>query len=190
VCIATVVDLESGDGMRLVHLLQAAMLRLKQAVMLRLGLNAGNVYPKLAEHMGAFCARTLYNTSLLALSSTQHRWGAMCRHGLCGCTLHLQCTLAQFCITPRAKSTWYLLQHVARDTSQRHARICCRELVGHFANDEMCRITEALIFQEPYSAAEAKNKWTSPHLDSDVKALQADEDARAAAGRLQVSSTA
>lgn len=42
--------------------------------MLRLGLNAGNVYPKLAAHMGAFCARTLYNTSLLALTSTQHRW--------------------------------------------------------------------------------------------------------------------
>jgi 5-methylthioribose kinase len=43
--------------------------------MLRLGLNAGNIYPKLAQHMGAFCARTLYNTSLLALSSTQHRSG-------------------------------------------------------------------------------------------------------------------
>lgn len=65
--------------------------------------------------------------------------------------------------------------------------MCCRELVARFANDEMCRITEALIFQDPYSAAEAKNKWTAPHLDADVEALQADEDARAAAGRLQVS---
>ena len=59
--------------------------------------------------------------------------------------------------------------------------------MARFANDEMCRITEALIFQEPYSAAEVKNKWNSPHLDADVKVLQADGDARAAAGRLQVS---
>jgi len=58
--------------------------------------------------------------------------------------------------------------------------------VARFANDEMCRISETLIFQEPYYAAADKNKWTSPQLDEDVKALHADADARAAAGRLQV----
>lgn len=61
----------------------------EQAVMLRLGLNAGNIYPKLAQHMGAFCARTLYNTSLLALSSTQHR--SLGQHAVLGTAIaHLQ----------------------------------------------------------------------------------------------------
>lgn len=44
------------------------------AVMLRLGLNAGNIYPQLAAHMGRFTARTLFGTSLLALDSTKHRY--------------------------------------------------------------------------------------------------------------------
>lgn len=66
--------------------------RVTQAVMLRLGLNAGNIYPKLAQHMGAFCARTLYNTSLLALSSTQHRSGKPA--GVDLASVHLQCAPA------------------------------------------------------------------------------------------------
>ena len=75
-CICTLVKVDISENANtwccVVWLKCAYML---QAVMLRLGLNAGNIYPKLAEHMGAFCARTLYNTSLLALSSTQHRSG-------------------------------------------------------------------------------------------------------------------
>lgn len=58
--------------------------------------------------------------------------------------------------------------------------------MARFANNEMCRITEALIFQEPFCASERKNRWTSPQLDADVAALHADEEARAAAGRLKV----
>lgn len=162
----------------------------EQAVMLRLGLNAGNIYPKLAEHMGAFCARTLYNTSLLALSSTQHRWGQYCSRGLGECTPAM---CSSSCLGRRlAVCARIVLQnigcktlHATHDSMQ--LDMLHRELVARFANNEMCRITEALIFREPYSAAEAKNKWTAPHLDSDVAALQADEEARAAAGRLQVS---
>ncbi len=44
------------------------------AVMLRLGLNAGTIYPQLAAHMGRFTSRTLFGTSLLALDSTKHRY--------------------------------------------------------------------------------------------------------------------
>lgn len=52
---------------------QLRVLPCTHQVMLRLGLIAGNVYPNLAEHMGNFCARTLYSTSLFALDSTRHR---------------------------------------------------------------------------------------------------------------------
>jgi len=43
-------------------------------VMLRLGIIAGEVYSKLGNHIASFLARTLFHTSLFALSSAQHRW--------------------------------------------------------------------------------------------------------------------
>lgn len=49
-------------------------------VMLRLGIIAGNVYPKLGAHIGSFLARTLFHTSLFALDSSQHRCGSCCSH--------------------------------------------------------------------------------------------------------------
>lgn len=50
--------------------------------------------------------------------------------------------------------------------------------VEHFCgNIEMCRLTEQVIFTEPYMKA-ANNRWSSPHLDSDVQALQEDAAAK------------
>lgn len=43
-----------------------------------------------------------------------------------------------------------------------------KELVSKFSlNDELCKITEDLIFTEPYYDAK-RNNWTSPYLDNDV----------------------
>ena len=67
-----------------------------QAVMLRLGLNAGDIYPQLAAHMGAFTARTLFNTSLLALDSSAHRFQQPACFGQASSLVHdcylLQCS--------------------------------------------------------------------------------------------------
>ena len=41
-------------------------------------------------------------------------------------------------------------------------------------NVELCRLTEQVIFTEPYMIA-TNNRWTSPHLDDDAKALREDE---------------
>jgi 5-methylthioribose kinase len=42
-------------------------------IILRKGLIAGTVYPRLAQHMAEYMASTLFHTSLLALSTLEHR---------------------------------------------------------------------------------------------------------------------
>lgn len=91
-------------------------------IILRKGLIKGITYPCLADHMSEFMARTLFYTSLVAVSTTSHRF-----------------EVAEFC-----------------------------------GNVELCRLTEQVIFTEPYMHA-SNNRWTSPQLDEDAKALVEDE---------------
>jgi 5-methylthioribose kinase len=100
-------------------------------VILRKGLVEGQVYPLLAKHVASFLSRTLFHTSLLAMSS---------------------------------------------DAFRTQAR--------HFANTEMCRLTEQVIFTDPYFEARF-NRHTSPQLDADAAALRVDVEAKAAAARLK-----
>jgi 5-methylthioribose kinase len=51
-------------------------------------------------------------------------------------------------------------------------------------NTAMCKITEDLVFTEPYFAA-AMNRWTSPQLDATVASLQGDVALKSAAARLK-----
>ena len=61
-----------------------------------------------------------------------------------------------------------------------------KELVGAFAgNSALCKITEDLIFTEPYMIAE-NNRWTSPHLDLYAARLREDGDLKAAISRLKL----
>lgn len=62
------------------------------------------------------------------------------------------------------------------------SNLCCSNLrhslsvvaVARFCgNIEMCRLTEQVIFTEPYMEA-SNNRWTSPHLDADAQALRED----------------
>lgn len=46
--------------------------------------------------------------------------------------------------------------------------------VAHFCgNIEMCRLTEQVIFTEPYMNA-ANNRWSTPHLNTDAQAVRED----------------
>ncbi|PHM38321.1 S-methyl-5-thioribose kinase [Xenorhabdus innexi] len=50
-----------------------------------------------------------------------------------------------------------------------------KELVSRFSNNhELCKITEDLIFTEPYFNSE-RNSWTSPQLDHDIHAVWQDQ---------------
>ena len=61
-----------------------------------------------------------------------------------------------------------------------------KELVGAFAgNAALCKITEDLIFTEPYTIAE-NNRWTSPQLDPYAARLREDGDLKAAVSRLKL----
>ncbi|CAO2814896.1 unnamed protein product [Amaranthus hypochondriacus] len=90
-------------------------------IILRKGLIAGVEYPMLAEHMAEYMAHTLFYTSLLYTSTTEHKRG-----------------VAEFC-----------------------------------GNVELCRLTEQVVFSDPYKVSEF-NRWTSPHLDSDAQAVRED----------------
>jgi len=49
-----------------------------------------------------------------------------------------------------------------------------RSLAPYTANTELCRITEDLIFTEPFHVAQERNHWV-PEIDDDVARLQADQ---------------
>lgn len=59
-------------------------------------------------------------------------------------------------------------------------------MAQRFSNPEMCRITELLIFEEPYQAGVARNRWTQPQLDAAVAELQASDEVRRAIEKLKV----
>ena len=62
----------------------------------------------------------------------------------------------------------------------------CRDNVARFKNTELCRLTEQVIFTDPYYAAPV-NRHTSPELDEVALQFRQDVAAKAAAAELKVS---
>ncbi|XP_062227076.1 methylthioribose kinase 1-like [Phragmites australis] len=91
-------------------------------IILRKGLIAGVEYPLLAEHMSDYMAKTLFFTSMIYNSTTDHKRG----------------------------------------------------VALYSANVEMCRLTEQVVFSDPYRVSKF-NRWTSPHLDKDAEAVREDD---------------
>ena len=59
-------------------------------------------------------------------------------------------------------------------------------LIADFSgNTALCRITEDLIFTEPYMMAE-NNRWTSPWLDGQAASIRADVDLKCAISKLKL----
>lgn len=90
-------------------------------IILRKGLIAGIEYPLLAEHVSDYMAKTLFFTSLLYLTTTDHKRA-----------------VAEYC-----------------------------------GNVELCRLTEQVVFSDPYKVSEY-NRCTSPYLDKDAEAVRED----------------
>lgn len=61
-----------------------------------------------------------------------------------------------------------------------------RELVGAFSgNTELCKITEDLIFTDPYMLC-SRNRWTSPQLDDIAAEIRADAGLKRAVSALKL----
>jgi 5-methylthioribose kinase len=61
-----------------------------------------------------------------------------------------------------------------------------KAMIGSFAgNTALCKITEDLIFTEPYIIA-ANNRWTSPHLDGLAAEFRGDNELKGAVSRLKL----
>lgn len=106
---------------------------LEPHIIMRRGMIAGVDYPKFAEDISTFMARTLYFTSDLALTADRKK-----------------------------------------------------ALIAAFAgNTALCKITEDLIFTDPYRVAEL-NRWTSPQLDAYAARWREDGDLKVAVSRLKL----
>jgi len=106
---------------------------LEPHIIMRRGMIAATEYPRFAEDISTFLARTLYFTSDLALTAD-----------------------------------------------------CKKALIGAFAgNTALCKITEDLIFTDPYRVAEL-NRWTSPQLDAYAARWREDGDLKVAVSRLKL----
>ncbi len=109
------------------------MERLEPHIIMRRGMIRGIRYPRFAEHIAEFMARSLFFTSDLALPAGEKKR-----------------KMALFC-----------------------------------DNVELCKITEDLIFTEPYRVHE-RNRWTSPQLDALAKEFREDAALKVAISRLKV----
>ena len=52
-------------------------------------------------------------------------------------------------------------------------------------NTELCKITEDLVFTEPYMISE-RNRWTKPYLDERKKEIEKNTDLKIAVNRLKL----
>jgi 5-methylthioribose kinase len=59
-----------------------------------------------------------------------------------------------------------------------------REIMKGFFNVELCRITEDLVFTEPYLPDAPRNRW-NPRIDADVADFQADDHLKTEAAKLK-----
>ena len=83
-------------------------------------------------------------------------------------------------ITTFLARTLYLSSDLALPAAQK------KEAIAAFAgNHALCKITEDLIFTDPYRQAE-QNRWTSPWLDATAAAFREDLDLHVAVSRLKL----
>jgi 5-methylthioribose kinase len=110
-----------------------AMEFLDPHIIMRKGLVAGNCYPRFADDITTFLARTLFFSSDLAVPAAQKKEG----------------------------------------------------IAAFAGNHALCKITEDLIFTDPYRVAEL-NRWTSPWLDATAAQFREDLELHVAVSRLKL----
>ncbi len=110
-----------------------AMELLEPHIIMRKGLISGTCYPRFVDHITTFLARTLFQSSDLAVPAAQKK----------------------------------------------------EDIAAFAGNHALCKITEDLIFTDPYFQAE-QNRWTSPWLDAAAASIREDLDLHVAVSRLKL----
>ena len=83
-------------------------------------------------------------------------------------------------ITDYLARTLYFTSDLAMGAADKKA------MIARFCpNTELCRITEDLVFTDPYRVAEL-NRWTSPWLDDDARAVREDAQLKRAVSALKL----
>ena len=106
---------------------------LEPHIIMRKGLVTGTAYPRFADDISTFLARTLFLSSDLAVTAAEKKEG----------------------------------------------------IAAFAGNHALCKITEDLIFTDPYRVAE-QNRWTQPWLDATAAAFREDLDLHVAISRLKL----
>lgn len=99
------------------------------------------------------------------------------RHGMIGGVIYpkFAADIAEYCAQTLFKtSTLYLSAEAAK-----------QRMAVFAANTALCKITEDLIFTDPYRIFE-QNSWTSPQLDTVKAAYEADTELKVAVSRLKL----
>ncbi|XP_047325764.1 methylthioribose kinase [Impatiens glandulifera] len=88
--------------------------------------------------------------------------------------------LAQHISEYMARSLFFtsLLYHTTLEHRKEVAEFC--------GNVELCRLTEQVVFSDPYKVSEY-NRWTSPYLDEDAAAVREDDDLKLEVAQLKSS---
>ena len=74
----------------------------------------------------------------------------------------------------------------SREFHGAEGRVNCREQLARFQNGDICKLTEQVIFTDPYYSAPV-NRHTSPQLDDLAASFQSDVQAKVAATALKAS---
>ncbi|PKU63287.1 Methylthioribose kinase [Dendrobium catenatum] len=143
-------------------------------IILRKGLIAGIEYPLLAEHMSEYMARTLFFTSLLYRSTSEHKREARSnKFDLNREERWREDATADDICNGKGQQQWgsYKAGKQRRGEKNRSKPAIIAEYCG---NVELCRLTEQVVFSDPYKISQY-NHWTSPYLDQDAETVREDD---------------
>ena len=131
-----------------------------------------------AEHVGSLVPKILhYDEKLFLIAMERLSPHIIMRQGMIKGVVYP--SFAEH-ITDYLARSLYLTSDLAMSAAAKKA-----EIAVFCGNTELCKITEDLIFTDPYRMSE-RNRWTSPQLDPDAAAIREDGALKRAVSALKI----